>query len=207
MRAAAGCILMLVLVIGLNRAYEGASSASNDATLVRVVDPISSRGNLASNYRVIRILTGRCTIGSAFGGTGTFRCKADSGILSQCWRVGGSGSSHTAVCQGSVWEKRVIEVKSSLELPRPSSSSLVMKLPWGIELVTGQRCSLGTGIPPTFETRIVNYRCSPTNQGLLGVPDKKGEVWTFEVAIWSTTSHTFSAGGTALVKAAWVIKS
>ncbi len=207
LRAFGIAVAVMTAIAAVLLCDNASSAASPERTVVTIVDPVTSSGALASKYVVTRTIKGRCTSGSAFGGAGTFRCESHGGILSQCWRLGGAGISHRAACQPSVWQREVIEVRSSSELARPTRQRLVTRLPWGVELVTGKHCSLGTGIPLTFETHIVNYRCVPTNRGLLGFPNQKVEPWQFESASWSTATRTFSAAGTVSVRTAWVIRS
>lgn len=133
-----------------------AAGAAGGRTQVRVYDPVTNAGVLASGLKVTRHLHGTCSGGGVAGGS-SYRCIATSGgIEDPCFGAGPNGPFY---CPASPTGRDVSEVATASAAPATPIEPA--REVWAIELADGQVCkkvnAAWSGLGP--------MTCSPVHVG------------------------------------------
>jgi hypothetical protein len=110
------------------------------------------------------------------------RCSTVHCILDPCWKEQRErGAKPSAICLVDPWGERVYRALLKDDVPEEEPRE-ERGFPWGIELVSGQRCRLATGAHGSFDDTVVDYYCgrSPYDRMLLRGIDREQPLWKVE---------------------------
>lgn len=105
-----------------------------------------------------------------------WRCVTEGDTYDPCF-VKPYGDKKTAVCPGNPWNEQSIEIRVSKPLDNSLHATLDMSqtFPWGIELVSGQKCyAVDEAIQ--YDNLPVHYRCDESTV-LIGHVQRCNAMW------------------------------
>lgn len=194
----AGVLLATMLACALAACGSGSPSAgASQQTEVVRVRPVSSGGIAAAGYRTTSTAAdASCEPGSEAIGQ-AYRCFAGNTVYDPCWAE--KAATATVLCLADPWSDAVARLTVSSGLaPIPNEGGIGE--PWGLQLVTGQRCLLVQGAHQVFRGRVVDYYCGPTLSLLRGLT-KSSRPWTAHSVL--TKSGQLTSGSDLKIAIAW----
>lgn len=118
--------------------------------------------------------TGDCAASYITGRANGYRCFAGDRILDPCIGV----DPAILVCPAAPWSKEYVGVYYR-GVNEYGGTPQTAGTPWGIQLTSGQRCSLLSGATAAIGSRRLNYDCGKAG-AVYGEPDR-GRVWTVKL--------------------------
>lgn len=144
--------------------------------------PFAPDGSLRSGLNVVA-REGECFF-TSLKVASAYRCVTGNLLRDPCYadpRVDPAAGSPVVVCVGSPWDRTVVRIALSDDLPRPEPSPLSAPPIWAIELESGARCVFISGATNVVRGFRLNYGC--TNGGVLfGSPRTATSTWRIRYA-------------------------
>lgn len=177
----------------------GSSAAGPPSTQQVHVSPVTAAGSRVAGYRITaRAAHAQCSAGSEAIGQ-AYRCFAGNAVYDPCWAV--QAASPTVLCVADPWLRTAAELRVSSALGHiPPEGGGGPAEPWGIQLASGQRCTLAQGAHGTFDGRVVDYYCTPSLSLLRGL-DRRSATWTADSVV--SKSGKLSRGPAEQIAIAW----
>ncbi len=193
---AASLLLAAAALAGCGSASP-AGTASGQQTEVVHIRPVSSGGTAAAGYRTTSTAAdASCEPGSEAIGQ-AYRCFAGNTVYDPCWAE--QAATPTVLCLVDPWSRADARLTVSSGLAAIPNEGGIGE-PWGLQLVTGQRCLLVQGAHQVFRGRVVDYYCGPTLSLLRGLT-KTSRPWTARSVI--TRSGQLTSGSDLKIAIAW----
>lgn len=162
------------------------------------VSPVTSAGVAVPGYRVTSRASGAsCSPGSEAIGQ-AYRCFAGNAVYDPCWPA--KTSSPTVLCVADPWLRTAAELKVSSALGAIPATGTNASEPWGVQLVSGQRCVLAQGAHNEFSGQVVDYYCTPGLALLRGL-NRKPATWTAHSVL--TKAGKLAVGPVEQIQIAW----
>jgi hypothetical protein len=181
-----------------------ALAAPARGTTVRVVDPLTTSGKLASGYAISRRVSGFCgpsRLTSGLLGCTIPHTRTANVLLDPCWAL----APQQAVCSDPLSSRRLVLFRTKSALPPThTSGKLVLDTPVEVQLTTGEHCFANPFMADTFRSHLVEYSC-PAGLWLLDYANRSQAVWRFNTARAITTGPPlhYRYGTPVLVRTAW----
>lgn len=198
----AALVLAAILLVSA-AALTGCGSAgpsgtgSGQQTEVVRVSPVSSAGTPSAGYRTTSTAAdASCEPGSEAIGQ-AYRCFAGNTVYDPCWAE--KAATATVLCLADPWSAGVARLTVSSGLASIPNEGGIGE-PWGVQLVTGQRCVLVQGAHQVFRGRVIDYSCGPSLSLLRGLT-KTSHPWTADSII--TKSGQLTSGSDLKIAIAW----
>jgi hypothetical protein len=138
-------------------------------------------GRLNTSLHVAQTRRGFCWTGSLAdsGRSDAWRCFIGNFIHDPCFSDPSKSAPRFVVCAPTPWSRKVVKIVLTRKLPlgqRNPAGSALRRAPWGIQIVSGNRCLALTGATGTIVGRGVSYGCVGGGY-LLGTP-RRAKPWT-----------------------------
>lgn len=169
-------------------------------TKVKRVSPLNHKGKVRKGLQVRpETAGGGCTGGSHAIGA-AFRC-VDSGehaLYDPCWY---SHDETMMFCWGAPWDRKVTRffpyIESDLD-----NTPINRSHPWGVRLISGERCILVLGSTSAVDGVAVRWSCSK-HLALLDDLNRSGSLWSLSAVTYDASTFTYTHAGTREVAIAW----
>ncbi|HXY50466.1 MAG TPA: hypothetical protein VEI01_13505 [Terriglobales bacterium] len=172
--------LMIGLVaLGTSCLLAANPPSSPKRTQIKLLTPFG-RGGLSIGMAVTEKGEGSCFAPSAASPSrpDAWRCNAGNTIHDPCYQSIPGDSKQLACPVGGPWSGDVILLTLTQPLPTEPRKNVSRDdtLPWALELVNGQRCTLLTGATAPIAGMRINYGC-PGGFVVVGDIDRSRPVW------------------------------
>lgn len=178
---------VLAALCAITTALATPAPAATAQTTVVIFNPWASSG-LRSGFIVSQKVKGSCwTHSLATERPDAWRCMAGNDIYDPCF----SSSPHEGMvaCAEGPFSKRIVLM--TLTKPLTDNVKLTGELwglrlrsaPWGLRLLSGDRCVFAEGATDAVGGERLNYACAKTGW-ILGVPDRSTAIWTARSVDW-----------------------
>jgi hypothetical protein len=175
---------VLATLCALTMALAMPAPAAITRTTVVTFNPWAS-GGLQRGFTVLEKAKGSCwTRSLSTDRPDAWRCFQGNDIHDPCFAA--SGSTIVA-CAEDPFSKRVVLLRLSKPLAdggNPTTKMLQPKgEPWGLLLMSGDRCIFATGATDVVAGERMNYACAK-NGWVIGAPDRSTAIWTARSVDW-----------------------
>lgn len=171
------CLLLSVALNSGMRAQEAPPPLNR--TRIKMLTPFGPAG-LSVGMAVTERVNGRCFARSAASATrpDAWRCSAGNAIMDPCYQRIMGDEKQLACPVGGPWPANVVLLTLTEGLPNDAykETRRDATLPWALELVNGQRCSLFTGATAPVAGMRINYGC-PGGFLVVGDIDRSQPLW------------------------------
>jgi hypothetical protein len=168
-----------VAAVALAGTAGAGGATSGPPTRVEIIRPFGPLG-LFDRYHVTANVRGTCFSGSLADQhrPTAWRCLAGDEILDPCFESPFVEHGFLA-CFEAPWSTRVVGLHLTKPLPAGQANPGYPPrgFPWGIQLVSGTRCTLETGASGMVDGKRMNYGCVGGGV-LVGSIDRSARTWT-----------------------------
>ena len=172
-------LMLGVLTIGTSCLLAVDSPAPPNRTQIKLLTPFD-RGALRVAMAVTEKVEGSCFAPSAASPSrpDAWRCHAGNAIHDPCYQSIPGDGQQVACPVGGPWSGDVILLTLTQPLPTEPRKEVSRDdtLPWALELVNGQRCTLFTGATAPIAGMRINYGC-PGGSIVVGNIDRSQPLW------------------------------
>jgi hypothetical protein len=213
----AGCAEGMRSLGATLRAGAAVSHLSSQARSTQVVEvaPVNASNQPVAGLEIEDGGTAdRCDAG-AEGIGNAYRCFAGHTIYAPCWRDDSDPSAPAVLCQIRAWDKRVFRLtlgQLRLEPFRSRPWKAGTHQPWGVELTTGDRCTVHGGgshssFPGPGGHRVIDYYCGNDARDLdepvlLRGIDRSHSLWRID-SVFHDGSGRYELGPKLGIVTAW----
>lgn len=177
-------------------------SGAPRTTRVNFAAPVDRAGRRLPGIRVASKRSGMCNPSSGLIIGPVYNCRYGQ-LADPCWAVKTRTSDPAVLCMARPWSRDVTMVITR-RLPRVSAGIKRERgFPWGVELVSGERCIAHTGTPDLHEGREVRYVCRGGTLGLLGGFRQADRLWQADTV--RRAGLGYRAGPPTGISVAWFV--
>jgi len=155
-----------------------AADSSPSRTQIKLLTPFSF-GRISNGLNAAEKASGTCFTESVASSSrpDAWRCMAGNAIMDPCFQ-NLMGDPKVLACTRDPWGNNVVLLSLTAPLPNDRRKEVDRNatLPWALELVTGQHCSLFTGATAPIAGMRINYGC-PGGWNIVGDIDRSQPVW------------------------------
>lgn len=196
-------------LMSMTAGLPGTTNAAVRPTETRYAAPVDGNGRELGSIKVSGTVSGSCTAGSdVIGNVSVYRCFAGNEVYDPCWAsvTPGSASAGGALCLRAPWSTSAVKVVAHGISAGIKVSPTDQNAPWGVRLVTRQRCLAEQGAHGEFRGRFIDFTCTGgpatgSSLELLGGVNRDGPTWTYRSVVRSGT--TLRPGPVVDVQTAW----
>jgi hypothetical protein len=210
-------LLLLVAVVAAScgrstTVYHGVTtSLQPESTQLQFIAPVDAHGHPLSGITISSVASGSCEPGSdvlGYVAGNIYRCDSAEGVADPCWAADyGMTPTNTVLCMRYPWTNSAFKITTSGLPPEGVSSKssgqeslLDFQNPWGVELVTGQRCLMIQAGSTLYEGIPVHWACS-NNLLLLENIDVRVPLWHVTEIKWNGQKYVYK--GNVSIKRVW----